>query len=33
VIQQHRYITLFMDIFAHMSMLTSLQKPKQASGN
>ena len=33
MIQQYRYVTLLMDIFAHMMMLTPFKKPKQASGN
>jgi hypothetical protein len=33
MIQQYRHVTLLMDIFTHTIMLTSLKKPKQASGN
>jgi len=33
MIQQYRYVALFMDIFAHMIMLAPFRKPKQASGN
>ena len=33
MIQEYRHIMMLMDIFAHTIMLTSFQRPKQASGN